>query len=155
KGADAPGATLAVRPITASGAPGKTVAISNHALSTGGVAVAPAPGKAPEAAIAWVAREHGEPQVVVTMVGADGAKLGQKDLTVISRKGAKPTGKLAKVMKHMQLPGSEPSDVAIASVSEGGDGWIVAWTDTRDRNPEIYVAKVDRSLKKIIPDRRI
>jgi hypothetical protein len=146
---EGPFATLGVRPISADGAAGKTTILSRKALSIGGVALAPVrenesgpakPAKKPEAVIAWVARERGEPQVFVTKVGADGAKLAQKGVTVIARK--KPAKGIA----------SEASDVAIA---DSGDGFIVAWVDTRDGNAEIYVAKVDRGLTKVIPDRRI
>jgi hypothetical protein len=145
KAAEGTSATIGVRPIGADGAPGKTTILSRSALSIGGIAIAAAregagpPAKKPEAGIAWVARERGEPQVFVTKVGADGEKLAQKAVTAISRKPQKG------------IP-SEASDVAIA---DSGDGFIVAWVDTRDNNAEVYVAKVDRSLKKVVPDRRI
>jgi hypothetical protein len=143
---EGPFATLGVRPITADGVAGKTAILSRKALSIGGVALTPArqdaggPAKKPEAVIAWVARERGESQVFVTKVGVDGAKLAQKGVTVIARK------------KQAKGIASEASDVAIA---DSGDGFIVAWVDTRDGNAEIYVAKVDRALNKVIPDRRI
>jgi hypothetical protein len=140
-------ATLMVRPLAADGAPGKPVTITNKAVSIGGVALAPAPagGKKQETAVAWVARVRGEPQVFVTKLGPDGEKLGEKGVTVISR-------------KKKNAPPSEASDVAIAYAggeNAGGDGWITAWVDTRDGNAEIYVAKVDRSLGKVVPDKRI
>ena len=41
---------------------------------------------------------------------------------------------------------SEASDVAIAwSSTEGAEGWIVSWVDTRDGNAEVYAARVDRA----------
>ncbi|APR84689.1 Hypothetical protein A7982_10038 [Minicystis rosea] len=147
---DGPAATLSVRPIGADGAPGKPVTITNKAVSIGGVALAPAPGrdgKKSETAAAWVARVRGEPQVFVTKLGPDGEKLGEKGVTVISRKG-----------KKKGAPSSEASDVAIAYAggeSAAGDGWITAWVDTRDGNAEVYVAKLDRSLTKVVPDKRI
>jgi hypothetical protein len=146
---DGQSATLSVRPIGADGAPGKAVTISQKAVSIGGVALATAPaqGKKVETAVAWVARERGEPQVFVTKVGPDGEKLAQKGVTVVSRKA----------QKKGALP-SECSDVAIAYAGgegSGGDGFITAWVDTRDGNAEIYVAKLDRGLTKIVPDRRI
>lgn len=151
KGEDPFAATLGVRPIGADGVPGKTQILSRRAQSIGGVAMATAPARAPdkdakgpgkpaETAIAWVAREKGESQVYLTKVGADGAKIAQKKLTIVVRK--KKEGIV-----------NEVSDVAIAY--DGDDGWIVAWSDTRDGNAEIYVARVDRDLKKVIPDRRI
>ncbi len=138
---EGPLATLGVRPIGADGTPGKTVILSRKALSIGGVALAPvAADKQSETAVAWVAREKGESHVFVTKVGADGTKLAQKGVTVISRKKGKG-------------PMSEASDVAIAP--DGSGGWVVAWVDTRDGNAEIYVAKVDKSLTKVIADKRI
>ena len=115
--------------------------LSRKALSIGGVALAPVAGdKQAETAVAWVAREKGESQVFVTKVSASGEKLAQKGVTVIARKKGKG-------------PMSEASDVAIAA--DGAGGWVVAWVDTRDGNAEIYVAKVDKSLTKVIPDKRI
>src|SRR5262249_29830195 len=69
----------------------------------------------------------------------------QKGVTVVAR-------------KKKGAPPSEAADVAIAYAggeNSGGDGWITAWSDTRDGNAEIYVAKLDRSLGKTIPHRRI
>lgn len=147
---EARGATIGIRPIGADGAPGKPVTLSNKAVSIGGVSMAVAPpvseGKKPDTALAWIARVRGEPQVFVTKVAPSGEKLAEKGVTVISRKGKKK-GTLS----------SEASDVAIAYTGEGsgGDGWITAWVDTRDGNAEIYVAKVDRQLTKVIPDKRV
>ncbi|MEP7119335.1 MAG: hypothetical protein ABJE95_00265 [Byssovorax sp.] len=138
---EGPFATLGVRPIGPNGLPGKTLILSHKALSIGGVALSPVAGdKQAETAVAWVAREKGESQVFVTKVGADGAKLAQKGVTVLVRKKGKG-------------PMSEASDVAIAA--DGAGGWVVAWVDTRDGNAEIYVAKVDKSLTKVVPDKRI
>lgn len=164
---DEPLATLGVRSVGAQGELGKPVVLSKRAVSIGGVALsaAPAPkdakgakGKLEEAALAWVAREkNGEAQVFVTKVSPSGEKLAQKKLTVVPRK------------KREGVP-SESSDVAIAyapsmpaaegakgpvTAADTGDGWIVAWVDTRDGNAEVYVAKVDRTLKKVVPDRRV
>ncbi len=144
---EGPAATVAVRPIGADGVPGKLVVLSKKAVSEGGVALAAAPardGKKPETALAWVARERGEPQVFVTKIGPDGEKLAQKGVTVIGRKKGKTM--------------SDAADVAIAYAGgegTGGDGFITAWVDTRDGNAEIYVAKLDRSLSKTVPDQRI
>jgi hypothetical protein len=138
---EGPFATLGVRPIGANGTPGKTLILSRKALSIGGVALAPVAGdKQAETAVAWVAREKGESQVFVTKVSANGEKLAQKGVTVIARKKGKG-------------PMSEASDVAIAA--DGAGGWVIAWVDTRDGNAEIYVAKVDKSLTKVVPDKRI
>lgn len=146
---DAPGATLGIRAIGEGGAPGKAVTISNKAVSIGGVALSAAPGegKKAELALGWIARVRGEPQVFVTKLGPTGDKLAEKGVTVISRKGKKK-GQLA----------SECSDVALTYAggeAAGGDGWLTAWVDTRDGNAEVYAAKVDRSLAKVVPDKRL
>ena len=144
---DGPTASLGVRPIGPGGVPGKPVLISKKAVAEGGVALAVAPardGKKPETALAWVARERNESQVFVTKLGPSGEKLGERGVTTIPRKKGKTT--------------SDAADVAIAYAGgegSGGDGWITAWVDTRDGNAEIYVAKLDRSLGKTIPDQRI
>jgi hypothetical protein len=142
-------AEVAILPVPAGGKrPDKAapISLSKKAVSVGGVAVSAAPadkGDKKEIAVAWVAREKGEAQVYVTKVDETGKKLAQKKLTVIPRlkKGATP---------------SEASDVAISwTTAEGGEGWIVSWVDTRDGNAEVYAAKIDRSLNKIGPDRRL
>jgi hypothetical protein len=140
-------AVLTARPILENGAPGKPVVLAKKAVSEGGVALAAAPtkdGKKPEAALAWVQRERGESQVYVTRIGPDGESLGQRGVTTVPRKKGKTT--------------SEASDVAIAYAGGeggGGDGWITAWIDTRDGNAEVYAARLDRSLNKVVPDQRI
>ncbi len=147
---DDPLATLAVRAVSAAGVPGKTQVLSRRALSIGGVAIAATPGgKAEENALVWVAREKTEAQVHIAKLGPEGDKLAQKPLTTIARKPSKEG-----------IP-SEVSDVAVAYApsSEPGkgtdDGFVVAWVDTRDGNAEVYVARVDRTLRKVVQDRRI
>ncbi len=142
-------ATVAVRSVSPTGQLGPVNVLSRHGVSFGGVSIAPGPGgKRPEAAVAWVAKAKGEPQVFVTKLGANGERLEEKGVTVVHRKKKDKDG--------LGIP-SECSDVAIAWAGGGdvNDGWIVAWVDTRDGNAEVYVAKMDRSLKKVVPDRRI
>jgi hypothetical protein len=47
---------------------------------------------------------------------------------------------------------SAASDVAVAWA---GDGWLVAWVDTRDGNGEVYAAKLDRNLRRVGHEERI
>jgi hypothetical protein len=91
--------------------------------------------------LAWVAREKGESQVYVTRLDAAGQKVTQRKLTVVPRRS-----------KREGVP-NEATDVAIAH--DGQDGWIAAWIDTRDGNAEVYAARLDKSLQKTVPDRRI
>jgi hypothetical protein len=161
---DDPGATLGLRPISAQGAPGKTQILSRRALSIGGVALSAAPppaaGKPAETAVAWVARERGEAQVFLTKVGDDGEKLAQKKLTVVPRKKqggvTSDCSDVAIAFAPADAAQSKPGQAAgAAAPAPATDGWVTAWVDTRDGNAEVYVAKVDRTLKKVVPDRRI
>ncbi len=143
-----PLASVGVRVVSSTGVLGKTQILSDRAVSIGGVALARTP-TFEEAAMAWVSREKGETQVQLAKLGSDGTKVAQKSLTDVKRKAAKGN-----------VP-SEASDVAItyapATDPRGGadDGWIAAWVDTRDGNAEVYAARVDRSLRKVVADRRI
>ncbi|MBK9266029.1 MAG: hypothetical protein IPM54_40375 [Polyangiaceae bacterium] len=145
-----PLAVVGVRSVSPTGELGKTQILSDRAVSIGGVALdAARTSKTNEAAIAWVSRDKGETQVQLAKLGPDGAKIAQKALTTVKRKA-----------KKGDVP-SEASDVAIAYAPptdpQGGadDGWIVAWVDTRDGNAEVYAARVDRSLRKVVADRRL
>mgnify|MGYP000382005785 CR=1 FL=1 len=143
-----PLAVVGVRTVSPTGTLGKTQIVSNRAVSIGGVAMARTPNL-DEAAMAWVSRDKSETQVQVAKFGADLTKITQKPLTNVKRKVAKG-----------DVP-NEASDVAIAYAPatdpKGGadDGWIVAWVDTRDGNAEVYAARVDRNLRKVVADRRI
>jgi hypothetical protein len=102
-------------------APGTTLTV--RGLTAGGVAIA-AGSTGKDAAVAWVARDGGDPEVFVTRVGSDGKK--QKQALLTHAKG-------------------EVGDVGIVPA---GDGWLVVWIDTRDGNGEIYSAKIDHDLRK-------
>ncbi len=145
-----PLATAALRALSPDGAPGKTLVLSQRALSIGGIAIAAAPsGKTQENGVVWTTREKNEAQVQIGKFGSLGEKIAQKALTTTSRKPSKDG-----------VP-SEVSDVAIAyaPATDPGkgsdDGWVAAWVDTRDGNAEVYAARVDRTLRKVVNDRRI
>jgi hypothetical protein len=125
-------ANLSLLSLDASGkAAAAPTIISVRALSAGGVAIAPGAPSSKDACLAWVARDAGDPQVFVTRVTAEGKRDGQQMLTRVR---------------------GDASDTAIAWA---GDGWVVAWIDTRDGNGEVYAAKVDRMLRKVVQDTRI
>ncbi|NUP07864.1 MAG: hypothetical protein HOW73_17590 [Polyangiaceae bacterium] len=148
-------ATLGVRFTTADGKPSEPVIVSKRALSLGGVSVAPAPGgKKSEAVVAWVASDKGGPQVFATKVDVDGKKVAQKKVTTVTRSGAKSSGKGGD--DHTLYA----SSVAIAPSpiegdKSGSDGLVLAWVDTRDKNGELYVARLNKDLEKSVPDKRI
>jgi hypothetical protein len=82
-------------------------------------------------AVAWVAREDGDPEVDIARIDRAGRTLHEARLT------------------HAK---GDASDVALAWA---GDGWIVAWVDGRDGQGEVYATKVDRDLKRVSRDQRI
>jgi hypothetical protein len=80
---------------------------------------------------AWTGVDAGKPQVFLTLVGPDGARHTQRMLT---RKGG------------------DTSDVAATPV---GKGWLIAWVDERDKDPELYVSRVDEKLARIGNEQRL
>jgi hypothetical protein len=124
--------TLALRVFGADGQPvGAPSNVSTRALPVGGIALTA--GGRPEdgAAVAWVARDDGDPQVHVAHLDAHGKRVNEVQLTT-SR--------------------GDASDVAAAWA---GDGWLVAWVDARDGNGEVYATKVDRDLNRVAREERI
>ncbi len=124
-------ATLGVRAIPDGKDPLPAETISIRARSLGGVAIRAGAGDSKEALVAWTALDNKIPQVFVTVVDAHGKKLRQRMLT--------------------RAPG-EKSDVALAAV---GDGWVVAWADERNNDPEVYAVRVNRFLQAAGPEKRI
>jgi hypothetical protein len=123
--------TLATRLVDANGDPSGPSLVSSRALAIGGVAIAPAEKAEDGAALAWVARENGDPEVHVTRVDRRGRRANDVQLT--TTKG-------------------DASDVALAWA---GDGWVVAWVDGRDGNGEVYATKVDLGLQRVAREERL
>lgn len=125
-------ATVGVRALDERGeAKSEPTVISVRGTSVGGIALAADSSRSGEACLAWVGHDAGQTQVFATRLGEDGKKLGQQMIT-------RAKGGVA--------------DVAMTPVK---DGWIVAWVDWRDGNGEVYATKIDRSLKRTVPERRI
>ncbi len=122
---------LTTRMIDANGAPSAPQLVTSRALAVGGVAIAPAEKAEDGAALAWVARENGDPEVHVTRVDRKGRRTN--DIQLTTTKG-------------------DASDVAIAWA---GNGWIVAWVDGRDGNGEVYATKVDMGLARVAREERL
>jgi hypothetical protein len=125
-------ATVAVRPYDHDGHPlAAATTLTSHALPVGRIAIAQGRQNEGEAAVAWVGRDDGDPQVHLARVDGRGRRT-----------------------KEMQLTGAkgDASDVALAWV---GDGWMVAWIDGRDGNGEVYAAKVDVDLRRVSPETRV
>lgn len=136
-------ATLAVRPI-AGGPATAPLVISQRAAPAGGVALAPVAGSPGEALLGWVASEDGVTQVFATRLDAAGKKVAQKKVTVVER-GPRGT-----------RSGALAVDLAYApQAADGRPGVVVAWIDTRDRDAEVYAARLDARLQKVGADRRI
>ena len=157
-------ATLGLRFTGPDGTPGTPVIVSKRAVSVGGVSVAEGgKGKKAEAVVAWVAADKTGPQVYATKVDADGKKVAQKKITVVTR-DKKDGDKPAKGAKADKLPPASPSSVAVVHSpaiesqkggSSGSDGYVIAWVDPRDKNGELYVARVNKDLEKTVVDKRI
>jgi hypothetical protein len=109
-------------------APAQNLSIRAHSL--GGIALAPG---APNGDVlaAWVGVDAGQPQVFLTLVGPTGARRSQRMLT--RKKG-------------------DASDVAVANLQ---NGWLVAWVDERDGDPEVYATRVDAKLARIGNEHRL
>lgn len=115
---------VGVRTLGADGAAGPIVALAKHALTVGGIAIASGPKTGDGTAVAWVAREHGDPQVRVARLDTAGKRTREVQLT--AAKG-------------------DASDVAIGWTD---GGFMVAWVDARDGNGEVYAARLDANLTK-------
>jgi hypothetical protein len=110
---------------------GPEQALSIRAHSLGGIALAPGGPGAPILA-GWTGQDSGQPQVFLTLLGPDGARRSQRMLT------------------HDK--GGDVSDVALTPV---GKGWLVAWVDERDHDPELYATRVDDKLARIGNEHRL
>lgn len=123
-------AKLALVGLGADGTPKPEQVLSLRAHSLGGVTLAPgAPGQ--DLLAGWTGFDAGQPQVFLTLVGPDGAHHAQRMLT-------HKTG--------------GASDVAAAPV---GKGWVVAWVDERDHDPEVYATRVDEKLARVGNEHRL
>ncbi len=105
--------------------------LTTRALSVGGIAIAAAGRPEDGAAIAWVARENGDPEVHVTRLDARGRRTNDVQLT--SARG-------------------DASDVALAWL---GNAWMVAWVDGRHGNGEVYATKISPDLQRVVREERI
>lgn len=106
-------------------------AVSLRAHSLGGLGLLTDAVTSKDALALWTGLDKGEPQVFLTLVGADGKRGQQRMLT---RKSG------------------EASDVAGLSVD---GGYLVAWVDERSGDAEVYATRVGRSLEKAGPEQRI
>ncbi len=123
--------TLSTQLIDANGGAQPAAIITTHALAAGGVAIAPGATDDDGGAVAWVARDNGDPEVHVTRIDKHGRKTSDVQLT--TTKG-------------------DASDVTITWANSG---WIVAWVDGRDGNGEVYATKLGPDLRKIAKEERI
>ncbi len=121
-------ALMGLRPDGTLLAPEQPLSLRAHSL--GGVTLSPgAPGT--PVLVGWTGLDAGQPQVFLTLVGPDGARRSQRMLTHKS---------------------GDSSDVAATAV---GKGWLVAWVDERDHDPEVYATRVDDKLSRIGNEHRL
>jgi hypothetical protein len=124
-------AKLGLVPLRPDGTPlAPEQALSVRAHSLGGIALAPGAPNTPLLA-AWTGYDAGQPQVFLTLVGPDGTRHSQRMLTHKS---------------------GDASDVAVTPI---GKGWLVAWVDERDHDPEVYATRVDDKLARIGNEHRL
>lgn len=105
--------------------------ISLRAHSLGGLTLLAGASGAKESLALWTGLDKGEPQVFLTLVGADGKRTQQRMLTHKS---------------------GDASDVAGLTLD---GGYLVAWIDERHRDAEVYAVRVSRALEKAGPEQRI
>ena len=141
-----PGAKLQLRFIGKDGTLGPIKQLSKRAISIGGVALVALPepkkqrGSKAVAVLGWAGPNAGSSQMFLTRIDGRGKKLKQKTVTMIRRRQKKST----------------PNEVSDVSLAADGKGQLLcAWSDTRDNDSEIYVARVNSMLQKNIVDRRI
>jgi hypothetical protein len=123
--------SLTTRVLDPSGNASAPLVLSTKALAVGGVAVAAASSSEDGGAVAWVARENGDPEVHVTRIDKKGKRT--KDVQLTTVKG----------------------DAGDVTITWAGNGWIVAWVDSRDGNGEVYATKIDLGLTRISREERI
>jgi hypothetical protein len=105
--------------------------ISLRATSQPGVSLATGSLEAPGTAFAWSALDQGQPQLFMTLLGADGKKRSQRMLT--RRKGVL-------------------DEVTVVPAS---DGWFAAWLDERGPIAELYGIRVTKTLERRGNEQRI
>ncbi len=130
----AAGAVLTVRTLDDDGRQhGPTATLTSRGVSIGGVALVPGGAAQDGVAVAWVAaRDETDRQVHLAHLDRAGRRIKEIELTARSK-----------------------GDVGSVAMAWTGDGWLVAWVDSRDGNGEVYATKVDRDLTKVAREERI
>lgn len=123
--------TLSTRIVGDDGSVSAPSIITNKALQVGSVAIARADKPENGGAIAWVARENGDPEVHVTRLDRRGRRTNDVQLTTMK------------------------GDATDVTLTWAGGGWIVAWVDGRDGRGEVYATKVSPELTRIAREERI
>ncbi|MBM4375834.1 MAG: hypothetical protein FJ095_12175 [Deltaproteobacteria bacterium] len=133
------GAKLFVRALEADGSAAPPVLISDKAFPDGGLDLEALPDGG--AALAWVGPNPG-PQVFLTRLGGKGEKLQQRTVTRLPRVRSSG-GPRAGFVRDLEL-----------AVDPRG-GFLVAWSDLREGEGEIYLARVDARLERKGADFRV
>ncbi len=127
------GSTLTLRALDDEGHPqGATTTLTSRGVSVGGVALASGGSIEDGAAVAWIGRDDHDRQVHVAHLDRAGRRNNEVQLTTRAK-----------------------GDVSSVAMAWAGDGWLVAWVDSRDGNGEVYATKVDRDLKRVAREERI
>ena len=148
-GGSASSGAISLQRVGRDGGGGAPQALSTKALPLGGISLAraaPSPkaptgsGKSPTGIVGWAALNEGAPQVFLTVVDENGAKIKQKAVT---RRRRAPKG--------VNDQGVSFVDV----VNDARGGYLAAWIDERDGDPEVYVARFDEALNRRGAERRL
>ncbi len=122
------GATTSPQSTLTTRTDGAPSVLTKRALPIGGASIAATDDGA---AVAWVGKDNGDPQVHVTRIDRAGKRVSETQLT--TTKG-------------------DASDVAIGAVD---GGFLVAWVDSKDGNGEVYATRLGKDLVKIGTEQRI
>ncbi len=124
-------AAAVVRFLDEAGHVASETTVSTRALAVGGTSVTALAKPDDGAAVAWVSRDEGDPEVHVARIDKRG-----------------------KIIKDVRLTRAK-GDAAHVAIGWAGTSLIAAWIDGRDGNGEVYVAKLSPDLGRLGRDERI
>jgi hypothetical protein len=122
-------ALLSVQPFSNEGRGDPSKVISYRARSTSGIALARLGDE--RSLLAWTALDQQRPEVFATLLGKNGAPVGQKMLT------------------------SGAGDVTALAAASLPRGSVVAWIADRDGEPKLFAARLNEQLVRTAPEQRL
>jgi hypothetical protein len=98
--------------------------LASRATSVGGLAVAAGGELRDGAIVAWISRASGAAEVRLAQISSSGH-----------------------LLRSLRLAPADAEGSAVAAAWTG-DGWLVAWVESRNGGPQIYATKVGRQLQR-------